>query len=80
MSDTEQLIVQEANCIGTYVHGILDNPPFVDFLLQTFAEKLSTAAAPFDYATFKEQQYDRLADHVRQHVDMERIYQILTDD
>ena len=32
------------------------------------------------YAEFKEEQYDKLAAHVRQHVDMERIYKILTDD
>ena len=67
-------------CMGTYVHGILDNAAFVEFLLLPFAEKLSQTEAAFDYAAFKEEQYDRLADHVRQHVDMERIYQILTDD
>ena len=66
-------------CMGTYVHGILDNPAFVDFLLKPFAEKLRKADTPFDYAAFKEAQYDKLADHVRQHVDMDRIYQILTD-
>ena len=27
---------------------------------------------------FKNEQYDKLAAHVRQHVDMERVYQILT--
>ena len=31
----------------------------------------------FDYAAFKEQQYDKLADWVRQQVDMEYIYQTL---
>ena len=67
-------------CMGTYVHGILDNAPFVDFLLQPFAEKLSQTDASFDYQAFKEEQYDKLADHVRQHVDMQRIYQILTND
>ena len=66
-------------CMGTYVHGILDNPAFVDFLLKPFAEKLRKADTPFDYAAFKEAQYDKLADHVRQHVDMDRIYRILTD-
>ena len=30
-----------------------------------------------DYASFKEQQYDLLADHVRRHVDIPRLYQIL---
>ena len=72
--------IVDNKCMGTYVHGILDNAPFVDFLLQPFAEKLSQTDAPFDYQAFKEEQYDKLADHVRQHVDMQRIYQILTHD
>lgn len=67
-------------CMGTYIHGILDNPGFIDFLLDPFADKLSQTAASFDYHTFKEEQYDKLADHVRSHVDMPLIYQILTQE
>ena len=67
-------------CMGTYVHGILDNTPFVDFLLQPFSEKMAKADSPFDYQAFKEEQYNELADHVRRHVDMDKLYQILTDD
>ena len=70
----------DARCMGTYMHGILDNTPFVEFLLAPFAEKMALAGKPFDYHAFKEEQYDKLASHVRQHVDMERIYKILTDD
>ena len=72
--------IVDNKCMGTYVHGILDNASFVDFLLQPFAAKLSLTEVSFDYAAFKETQYDKLADHVRQHVDMERIYQILRGD
>ena len=72
--------IVDNKCMGTYVHGILDNASFVDFLLQPFAEKLSQTNASFDYQAFKEEQYDKLADHVRQHIDIERIYQILTHD
>lgn len=71
--------IVNAKCMGTYVHGILDNSAFVDFLLQPFAEKLDKKENAFDYAAFKESQYDKLADHVRRHVDMERIYQILSE-
>jgi len=70
--------IVDNKCMGTYVHGILDNASFVDFLLQPFAEKLSLTKASFDYQAFKEEQYDKLADHVRQYVDMQRIYKILT--
>lgn len=72
--------IVDNKCMGTYVHGILDNAPFVDFLLQPFADKLAETDKAFDYQKFKEEQYDRLAEHVRKHVDMEQIYKILTDD
>lgn len=66
-------------CMGTYIHGILDNPEFVDLLLHRFAGKLSANAETFDYRRFKEEQYDKLADHVRRHVDMPLVYKILTE-
>ena len=77
-SDDGYMVDQK--CMGTYVHGILDNAPFVNFLLSPFSEKIEQAGKPFDYQAFKEEQYDKLALHVRQHVEMEKIYQILTDD
>ena len=76
----EDGFIANEKCMGTYVHGILDNAAFVEFLLAPFADRLTAAVKPFDYHAFKEQQYDRLAAHVRQHVDMDMIYQILTDD
>jgi adenosylcobyric acid synthase len=51
----------------------------VEALLSRFAPRLQTEAAPFDYAAFKEQQYDLLAQRVRECVDMERIYQSLRE-
>ena len=93
------------HCMGTYLHGILDNPAFIDILLRPFANKTGTdnyadtthadtthadttlsdttlsdtthAAATADPQAFKQQQYDRLAEHVRKYVDMEKLYQIL---
>lgn len=65
-------------CMGTYVHGILDNAAFIDFLLEPFADKLKERGT-FDYQAFKEQQYDKLADHVRRHVNLPLVYQILTE-
>lgn len=64
-------------CMGTYVHGILDNAPFVDFLLRPYAEKIEQGTRPFNYQVFKEEQYNRLAVHVRHHVDIEKIYKII---
>lgn len=49
-------------CMGTYIHGILDNPSFIDFLLEPFADKIADAGKSFDYHQFKEEQYNKLAD------------------
>jgi len=67
-------------CMGTYIHGILDNAAFVDKLLSPFADKIEHGSHQFDYQAFKEQQYDKLAAHVRQHVDIDKIYKLLADD
>jgi adenosylcobyric acid synthase len=77
VSDTDQAIMQTDHCIGTYIHGFLDNAPVIDYLLR---DKVTGSAPVQSLAAFKEEQYDRLADHVRQHVNMEKLYQILTDD
>ncbi len=80
VSDTDEVILQTDHCIGTYIHGFLDNPAVIEYLLSKFIiqnSKFKNQASPAD---FKEEQYNKLANHVRQHVDMDRIYQILTSD
>lgn len=81
VSDTDQAILQTDHCIGTYIHGFLDNAPVIEHLLKKFMDQAQGNAAHDkvqSYAEFKEEQYDKLAAHVRQYVDIERIYQILT--
>ena len=81
VSDTDQAILQTDHCIGTYIHGFLDNAPVIEHLLKKFMDQTQGNAAHDkvqSYAEFKEEQYDKLAAHVRQYVDIERIYQILT--
>ena len=74
ISDTNEAIMQTDHCIGTYIHGFLDNAPVIDFLLKD----KSVASAPIkSYADFKEEQYNKLAAHVRQYVDIDRLYEIL---
>lgn len=70
----------DEKCMGTYIHGILDNASFIDFLLKPYAHQLTEEAETFNYQTYKEQQYDKLADHVRAHVNIPFVYQILTED
>ena len=74
--DTDEAILQTDHCIGTYIHGFLDNAPVIEHLLKPIAKSQKPKAKSL--MDFKNEQYDKLAAHVRQHVDMERIYQILT--
>ena len=80
VSDTHQQIVQTDHCMGTYIHGFLDNAPVIEYLLSNAHSTLHTphSSLQISYSDFKQQQYDKLAEHVRQHVDMDKLYQILS--
>lgn len=77
VSDSDAMVVEQEGVIGTYVHGFLDNRAVIDYLLhntnpsQPMAESL---------ASFKEEQYNRLAEHVRRHVDIPKLYEIMSHD
>ena len=66
----------DERCIGTYIHGILDNSSVIDALLAPYSFKLTSSVA-IDYECFKNEQYDKLAAHVRQYLNMPLLYQIL---
>lgn len=78
VSDSKEAILQGIHCIGTYIHGFLDNAPVIDYLLSGYS--VGQKVDDNDLQTFKNEQYDKLANHIRQNVDIERIYKILTDD
>ena len=83
VSDTDQSILQTDHCIGTYIHGFLDNAPVIEYILRGKGQEArgeSIVSAALTYRDFKEQQYDKLAEHVRKYVDIPRLYQILSDD
>ena len=74
-STTDKMILQEGNCIGTYIHGFFDNPAVINFILK---EKQKEQAVTMSIDEYKDKQYNLLADHVRAHLDMTRLYKILT--
>jgi adenosylcobyric acid synthase len=76
--DTDDGYYLNDRCFGSYVHGLLDNKAIVDSILSRFDTKES--AQTVDYKTYKEQQYDLLADHVRANLDMDKLYQIMSCD
>lgn len=61
-------------CWGTYLHGILDNPAVINDLVAPYTD---LPGETFDYRQFKDAQYDKLADLIRQHIDMAEIYKTL---
>lgn len=77
VSTTDEQVLQEGNCIGTYIHGFLDNAAVIDYVLKPFTTKEHEAVSLDE---FKEQQYNLLADHVRRHVDIEKLYGIMSHD
>ena len=67
-------------CMGCYLHGILDNPSFTDFILEPYKGKAESSPKPEDYTAFKQRQYDLLADHLRKHLDLNLLYNIIRND
>ncbi len=66
--------LQDNFCWGSYIHGILDNPVVVDDLLADF-DAVNTRE--FNYMDLKNNQYDKLAQLIREHVNMDLFYQHL---
>ena len=70
------------NVLGTYVHGILDTASASSALAGILARKKGldpSCLKTSDYASFKETQYDLLADTLRKHLDMSAVYRILEE-
>ena len=68
------------NVCGTYVHGVFDREEAVKGLMQVLGNKKGIDVSQFagvDFAAFKETQYDILAEELRKHLDMKKIYEIL---
>ena len=86
------VINREETVMGTYLHGIFDDGVFfvrfMDTLMERYhlTEKNGTASEQSpgkssvrrpDMKTYKEAEYDKLADLIRRSLDMEKIYEIM---
>ena len=81
---TEEKVVvtsdMNENIYGSYVHGLFDEGTIANSMIQTLAEKkgIEIENGEFeDYQTFKDKQYDKLADALRMYLNMEEIYEML---
>ena len=65
---------------GSYIHGVFDAPGVAEAIVEALCDKNGLDAAAltcFDAAGYREAQYDKLADAVRNGLDMDLIYRIL---
>ena len=68
------------NIYGSYVHGIFDKGTIAATIVKELAKHKGIdweEKEQFDYAKFKEEQYDLLAKTMREHMDMEALYRII---
>lgn len=63
---------------GSYLHGLFDTEGLADALAAKLAEKkgICLSSKKFDLQVYKEAQYDKLADLVRDSLDMDAIYRM----
>ena len=67
----------EGNVFGTYLHGLFDSGELTEQLAAYLCRRRGIApeqAAPLSMETYREQQFDRLADGVRLALDMDAVY------
>lgn len=68
------------NCCGTYIHGIFDKEGVAAGVVKMLLKKKGLEYEDLhgvDYRSYKEQQYDLLAEELRKHLDMDKIYKIM---
>lgn len=73
---------KECNVFGTYLHGIFDDIDFTRTILNNIRKMKNLEPIESNVKSFKEfknQQYDKLADYLREHLDMEKIYEIMSE-
>lgn len=74
-------------CWGSYIHGILEIESIIDSIIDSISNGLTNQEKNClneetkkliipkqTYRQFKNEQYDKLAVHIRQHIDLQQIY------
>lgn len=80
MPEGSQSITYKMNVYGTYVHGVFDGDGIAVKIVEALLAKKGLHMddiKTINFADYKRQQYDILADSVRANLDMPKIYEIL---
>ena len=67
------------NVAGTYIHGIFDNSEFTSHFLNEVRKfkGLDRIDENFSYSDYKNREYDKLAEVLRENIDIKKIYEIM---
>lgn len=80
MLEGSQNITENINVYGTYVHGVFDGDGIATAIVEALLDKKGLKMEDIEtinFAEYKQQQYDILANSVRKNLDMEKIKAIL---
>ena len=74
-------VSDDGQVFGTYLHGLFDSDAFTRALVNGLRKRKGLVAldGDFHYARYKAQQFDILAESMRQHIDIEKIYTIMRE-
>lgn len=75
-------ISADGRVFGSYIHGIFDDIEFTRAFLNEIRQEKGlddVASQVQSFDEFKETEYEKLADVVRKHVDIEKVYQIVKE-
>lgn len=71
---------KKGNVIGSYLHGIFDEEEFRRGFLEILCKKKGIkfkSESETSYQKYKESQYDKLAELLRENIDINRIYEVM---
>ena len=76
-SDLDGCLSEDGNVLGTYIHGLFHNDHLRRAILAELAERKGKVFSPTISSISSEEQYDRLAAHVRQNLNMHLVHRLL---
>lgn len=81
MGQSEGLFTVSGSVLGTYLHGLFDSPQLVERFVQLLMEEKGLhwdGAPPLESLwDYKQRQYDKLAQTLRESLNLEKIYEIV---
>ena len=80
-SGDDHVVLQNGDVYGSYVHGLFDETDIAKTIAEALYKKRNLAFdenAVFDSHAYKEEQYNKLAEVVRNALDMRLIYSIVS--